>query len=76
MLTLAYLARKHLGLLYSNIIEKIRNVLFVDITHPFLRVEHDPPYKLLQKLKMEIMAEKERLKYFNKIKFIIVTTHK
>jgi len=37
-LTLAYLARKQLGLLYSNIVEKIKNVVFVDITHPFLRV--------------------------------------
>jgi hypothetical protein len=51
-------------------------VLLIDITHPFLRVEYDPPYKLLAMLKMEVMATRERVKIFNRLKFVIVTTHK
>lgn len=76
MLTLVYLARKNLNLLFQNIVERLRSILFVDITHPFLRVQYDPPYKLLHKLKMEIFTQRERLKIFNKLRFVVVTTHK
>jgi hypothetical protein len=48
----------------------------VDITHPFLRVQYDPPYKLLHKLKMEIFLQRERLDIFNRLKFVVITTHK
>lgn len=48
----------------------------MDISHPFLRVQYDPPYKLLHRLKREIFTQKERLTAFNKLKFVIVTTYK
>lgn len=76
LLTLVYFARKKINLLFHNIVEKIRTVLLVDLTHPFLRVEYDPPYKLLARLKEEVLSHKECLKIFNRLRFVVVTTHK
>mgnify|MGYP000595590844 CR=1 FL=1 len=63
-------------MLFHKMVERIRTVLLVDLTHPFLRIEYDPPYKILYKLKMLIMNNKERVRIFNRLKFVIVTTHK
>lgn len=76
LLTLTYLARRTINLLFTNIVEKIRTILLVDLAHPFIRVHYDPPYKLLAKLKREVINHPDRTNLFNKLRFVIVTTHR
>lgn len=76
LLTLVYLVGKNMNHVFSHLLSRINTIVFVDLTHPFLRVEYDPPYKLLYKLKLQVMLYKERMRLFNRLKFVIVTTHK
>jgi hypothetical protein len=76
LLTLAYLARRTINLLFTNIIERIRTIVLVDLAHPLIRVEYDPPYRLLAKLKKEVINSRERSVVFNKLRFVVITTHK
>jgi hypothetical protein len=73
---LTYLTRRTINLLFNNIIENIRTIILVDISHPLIRIEYDPPYRLLQKLKREVIDSPERRAVFNKLKFVFVNTHK
>ena len=76
ILTLAYFARRIINGLFSNIVEKVKAMVLVDITHPFIRIQYDPPYRMLSRLKAEIFSDQERVKIFNKFKIVVITTHK
>lgn len=76
MLILTYFTRRSINLLFINIVEKIRSLVLVDITHPFIRIMYDPPYRILGKLKREIFTDRERVNIFNKLKIVVINTYK
>lgn len=76
MLLLAYLTRRAINLLFNNIVAHIRAIVLVDLTHPFIRIMHDPPYRALSTLKREILADPERVKIFNSLKIVVINTYK
>lgn len=57
-MTLAYFARKNISTLFTNIVQRVKTLLFIDIVHPFIRIEYDPPYKLFKQLKKEICSQR------------------
>jgi hypothetical protein len=75
-LTLTYLTRRAVNLLFTNILEKIRSLVLVDIGQPFIRIMHDPPHRAYNRLKQEIFADRQRVAIFNKLKIIIINTYK
>lgn len=75
-LTLTYLTRRAINLLFTNILEKIRSLVLVDIAQPFIRIMHDPPHRAYNRLKQEIFADRQRVAIFNKLKIIVINTYK
>jgi hypothetical protein len=75
-LTLTYLTRRSINLLFTNIVERIRSLVLVDLTQPFIRIMHDPPYRAYSRLKQEIFADRQRVAIFNKLKIVVINTYK
>ncbi len=75
-LTLTYLTRRAVNLLFTNILARIRSILLVDLAHPFIRIMHDPPHRAYSRLKQEIFADRQRVAIFNQLKIIVINTYK
>jgi hypothetical protein len=58
VLTFNYFAKKAINILFTNIVERVKSIVLVDLYHPFLRLEFDPPYSYLEKVKKEIVNSK------------------
>jgi hypothetical protein len=76
MLALTYFTRRSINLLFTNILEKLRALVLLDLTHPFTRILHDPPSRMLQRLKREIFTDRQRVAVFNRLRIVVINTYK